>query len=369
MTKKKYDDEAKKLAEQMSGELDATAESIKASGDQRARSADDMYSQANANFYETVVKPIQVEQKQEEERDRILQAADNKIASLSGATELATALVNMVGVGSFDSANQAPTTFSRDWMQKADADTKERRARIDALRNQQRVANMQLLQQKLQGMQSVEAIRQNTQAQLDNIAVQKANAQADALKAGFNANVNAAEAEAARASQSAEAQKARDFNESQNKAERESREKIADSKAVSALMRAGYTLDANGNWVPNPNAPKSGSGRTTEYPIKQQDGTYKVAHLTDDQYKAISGDPRFATRPWESNKAIEALDPDYEKKASSAPAGGSKLAQFNKTLGDSANPSGNGNALGGVIPSSGPQTPPNYYDMFYGKKK
>ena len=73
-----------------------------------------------------------LEQNDIDQQGKELDAAQ-RAARFAGIAELATSLVNLVGVGSHQSANQAQPTVARDWMGVADAKLRERRQSIRSL--------------------------------------------------------------------------------------------------------------------------------------------------------------------------------------------------------------------------------------------
>ena len=74
---------------------------------------------------------------------------DQQAARWTGATEMAASIANLIGVGAANASNQQYKTYSQDWMKKADADVRERRSRMDNLRERQRAMEQQLLQLKM----------------------------------------------------------------------------------------------------------------------------------------------------------------------------------------------------------------------------
>ena len=89
-------------------------------------------------------KDFETQNAQDEEQIR----NDVKAARWTGATELAASLANLIGVGSFNAANQQYKQYSQDWMRKADADMKMQRARLDNFRERQRAMQMHINQLK-----------------------------------------------------------------------------------------------------------------------------------------------------------------------------------------------------------------------------
>lgn len=122
--------------------------------------------------------------------DAALRQQEQKRAAWVGTTEALANLTNLIGVGSFGASNQQYHSYSKDWMDKADADRRLRRNRIDNIRDRQRAMAQQLAQ--LRGNQAQQYIalrgqnagqRYNADMQLattiagakDKLAAQKAN--------------------------------------------------------------------------------------------------------------------------------------------------------------------------------------------------
>lgn len=76
---------------------------------------------------------------------------DQRAARWTGATELAAAIANMIGVGSANSVSQQHKTYSQDWMRKADQDSRERRNRLENIRQRQRETELKIAQLRSQG--------------------------------------------------------------------------------------------------------------------------------------------------------------------------------------------------------------------------
>lgn len=76
---------------------------------------------------------------------------DQRAARWTGATELAAAIANMIGVGSTNAVSQQHKTYSQDWMRKADQDSRERRNRLDNIRQRQRETELKIAQLRSQG--------------------------------------------------------------------------------------------------------------------------------------------------------------------------------------------------------------------------
>lgn len=108
-------------------------------------------NKANTDFA-SIVQGYKDELKRAELEDKKQQEIDQKTVAWTGATELAAAIANMVGVGSFGASNQQHHSFSQDWMKKADADAKLRQQRIDNIRERQRAMQQQGINLRLQGL-------------------------------------------------------------------------------------------------------------------------------------------------------------------------------------------------------------------------
>jgi len=119
---------------------------------------DDVYGE-KGSFYNIVQdKRKQYEDAIEEEKKR--RRIDYNTAKWTAVTEAAASLANLIGVGGYGASNQQYHQYSQDWMKKADADSKERRQRIDRLREQQREMESQLEAGRLKGAIAVAQLDQ-----------------------------------------------------------------------------------------------------------------------------------------------------------------------------------------------------------------
>lgn len=92
------------------------------------------------NDYQTRISDLDAEEKEQRSN-----------AAWAGATQLAAALANMIGVGSFGAANQTiPTNFSQDWMRKADETRRRKELTKDRLSETRRQLETQLLNLRTQ---------------------------------------------------------------------------------------------------------------------------------------------------------------------------------------------------------------------------
>lgn len=76
--------------------------------------------------------------------DLAQQEAYKKAAAWTGTTEFVSSLANLIGVGSFNAANQSYNNYSKDWMQKAEEARKTRVARSENFRDQLNKINSQI---------------------------------------------------------------------------------------------------------------------------------------------------------------------------------------------------------------------------------
>lgn len=106
-----------------------------------------LQNERNASLADMLIqqrKDFETQNAQDEEQIK----NDVKAARWTGATELAASLANLIGVGSFNAANQQYKQYSQDWMRKADADMRMQRARLDNFRERQRAMQMHINQLK-----------------------------------------------------------------------------------------------------------------------------------------------------------------------------------------------------------------------------
>ena len=153
-----YDDEKKRL--QQEGEEQAAAQAREnqayVSGMEAAQAANQAaldqsqqnYNNLMAKYNNDFAAMVQGESdriRKEQEDARTMIQADQKAAQWSGLTELAASVSNMIGVGSFNAANQQYKSYSQDWMKKADQDLREHRNRMDNIRARQNALKQQQL--------------------------------------------------------------------------------------------------------------------------------------------------------------------------------------------------------------------------------
>ena len=107
------------------------------------------YANGGSNYFADVAQSYNDELRRAEKEAEAETKANNAAARWTGLGELAASIVNMVGVGSYNSANQQYHSFSQDWMKKADADLRAQRQRVANLRERQRGMQAHIAQLKM----------------------------------------------------------------------------------------------------------------------------------------------------------------------------------------------------------------------------
>lgn len=195
--------------------------------------------------------------------DAELRRQEDKRAVWIGATEALANITNLIGVGGFNSSNQQYHTFSKDWMDKADADRKLRRTRIDNIRDRQRAMEQQLAQLRGQNAMQYISMRGQNAGQRYNAGMQMAttiagnNDKLAAMKAqdaAAIANVAIAQGNADR--QFEEQKRARQAQEGETR-------RYHDATLAAQMARAGYTPDNKGGWTFTGKPGSSGSGNSS----------------------------------------------------------------------------------------------------------
>ena len=126
------------------GDATATPVSATAAAAAAAPKAGDAVREAIGKGYDLEQKSFadylqsikdQYDAERQEADDRI--EADRRNARWAGATELAAGLANLIAVGDHNAVSQVYKSRTQDWMEKADAELKERRSRLSDLRKRQ----------------------------------------------------------------------------------------------------------------------------------------------------------------------------------------------------------------------------------------
>ena len=154
-------------------------------------------------------------------------------AKWAAVTEAATALTNLVGVGSFNSANQQYKQFSQSWMQEADRKRQQRENRIDVIKS-----NMDRLKERSA------ALKQGNATALAKLradaAAKEAEDKAAAAKVAYDTDVSVATAQFKKAAEDEAAER-----ETKNlNARLRSNETVARTQANAKVGAATATADA-----------------------------------------------------------------------------------------------------------------------------
>ena len=127
------------------------AESARSEGMANVRQGVVGYLNEGYDAQNALIKEAEERQRKAEQEDEELRRMEHKRVSWTGAAELAANLVNMLSVGELHASNQQYHSYSEDWQKKADRDQRERRMRIDNMRERQRALQQQMIQMKMQG--------------------------------------------------------------------------------------------------------------------------------------------------------------------------------------------------------------------------
>lgn len=126
------------------GNLETAQAANNTAYDQATKNYNDLMAKYNNDFAD-MVQGESDRIRKEQEAARTMIQADQRAAQWTGLTELASSVANMIGVGSFNAANQQYRSYSQDWMKKADQDLREHRYRMDNIRARQNALKQQQL--------------------------------------------------------------------------------------------------------------------------------------------------------------------------------------------------------------------------------
>ena len=238
---------------------------------------------------------------QAEQDAATLDQANRRAAKWTGATELAASIANMIAVGSGNAVSQQYNNYSQGWMQKADRDAREHRARIDNLRERQR-----MLQQHLTQIRLGDAGQSLANAQREAEAARQARAQIAAAKyqtatTPLNIQLQAAEKAAAAETQGATQAANVGLHEEQMRqsAAQQAAALAQRERQFNAQMEAnGYEKDKSGHWQPNEEkmqkiysskSARSGSGSNAylDLPVIDENGNVSFARLRNKEEKEM----------------------------------------------------------------------------------
>ena len=156
----KYADALQEFGDQNNAEVKRLYDEYQAAADaaekQRQADYDKLYGTVQQNLnngmsaYDSIIKSGEDRLKKEEEEDARLRDVAQKKVSWSSAAELGANLINMFSVGA-GATNQQYKSYSEDWRREADQKARERRARMDNIRERQKALNMQKIQLQMTG--------------------------------------------------------------------------------------------------------------------------------------------------------------------------------------------------------------------------
>lgn len=156
----KYADALQEFGDQNNAEVKRLYDEYQAAADaaEKQRQADynKLYGTVQENInsgmsaYDSIIKSGEDRLKKEEEEDARLRDVAQKKVSWSSAAELGANLINMFSVGA-GATNQQYKSYSEDWRREADQKARERRARMDNIRERQKALNMQRIQLQMTG--------------------------------------------------------------------------------------------------------------------------------------------------------------------------------------------------------------------------
>ena len=226
-------------------------------------------NQASEQAYQQNINSIASDLNTAQKEQQAYTSAENTKSIFGAATEFANALTNMFYVNR-GASNQQSVNYSHDWMKQADQNRRERKQRIDNIRERQRAAEQQLAQLKAGNMAQLAQNRYNI-AQ-DGIARQN-----EAAKNELNAATTMAGLEAQGAKEVAQA---RETGRRQDQADRKQQ-----ASEDLAWAKMGYKRNAKGEYEYDPvlaanissvkASSDSGSGNKTNFVIPAYpDGGY-----------------------------------------------------------------------------------------------
>lgn len=205
--------------------------------------------------------------------DAALRKQEERGSALMGITEAVANLTNLIGVGYNGASNQQYHSYSKDWMDRADAERKARRNRIDNIRDRQKAMQQQLAQLRSQNAMQYISMRGQDANQRYNAALHTATAlagernklaQQEADDANKLANISINQGNADR--QFKEQKRARQAQEEETRRHNE-------ESLTATMARYGFVSDKKGGWT------KAGSGIGSEKTDFSYDATIDGQHV------------------------------------------------------------------------------------------
>ena len=109
------------------------------------------------NSFADILSAYNEDLKRTQQESEAAQKADIQAARWSNATELASSIANLIGVGRGNAVSQQYSSPSQDWMTRAQEEMRERRSKMDDVRERQRA--MQLQMSRLRGEEALQMIK------------------------------------------------------------------------------------------------------------------------------------------------------------------------------------------------------------------
>lgn len=194
----KYADAIQEFGDQNNAEVKRLYDEYQAAADaaEKQRQADynKLYGTVQENInsgmsaYDSIIKSGDERLKNEEEEDARLNDAAQKKVGWTGALELGANLINMFAVGDGHASNQQYHSYSEDWRREADQKARERRARMDNIRERQKALNLQKIQLQMTGNDKLAQMQAGENAARYQNAMDRAG---KGLQAGVSMHENA----------------------------------------------------------------------------------------------------------------------------------------------------------------------------------
>lgn len=301
------------LADETEPDTDVTS----TQGEMERAEADylDAVESANAarqQSFSDVVNDYYQRMKDEEERMKDEEQGNKRAAALTGATELAAGIANLLAVGGGNASHQQYRQYSQEWMSKADADIKEHRRRRDSMHDA--LQELRAKQDDLRAADSVETAKIRAQ--------QARTAYADAL-----ARQKAAEDAEEKEWKRAVTERQLENDEKKTDASiRQGWETINNNKEKQkdAMLKEGYVPDSSAPGGYRYDAELSrkiqsgtgtGTGNRHSFPILDGNGKVSIARLHDKEVEYLRSQVESAIQQDFGDKDVEEFRKEYARAA------------------------------------------------------
>lgn len=331
--------------------LESQAKTISNNYDSAIRDAKAAHISENATFAD-IVGDIKREHDEAKAAAQLQNRTNYNSAVFTGATEFASAIANLFGVGA-GASNQQFKTYSQDWMRKAEADSRENRSRIEAARNRERAARLEQIQMKVRqakelrdlGMARDAALSALTTKDIDlgyGNAVDRAKTNLSTALTAASSAMQGANAGTQMRFHAEESAKTRDFQE---KEKAKDRALERENRTIKLSMQG---FDKNGNLSEEKIKQRqeimakypSFFGKTTEgsgkneyvrHPFINEDGKIDIANLEKDEIEYI-----YSTAKEAIIKDLEAADAEKKVKKANKSTANAFKSKWDKAKDDSA---------------------------------